>query len=61
MYKQLVILIFFVALAQADTKLAIISVSSSPKSVLNPVYSSLKGGREVYINAVGHSKNPSQI
>lgn len=61
MDKQLLIILCFVALALADTKLEIISVSNSPNSVLNPVYSSLKGGREVYINAVGHSKNPSQI
>lgn len=61
MYKQLVILLLLVALSQGATKLQIISVSSSPASVQNPVYSSLKGGRLVYINAVGHSTNPSQI
>lgn len=61
MPKHFLILLLLVALAQGATRLEIISVSSSPAEVKNPVYSSLRGGRLVYINAVGHSTNPSQI
>lgn len=61
MQKQLLILLVLAVVGLAGTDLRIISVSGSPDTVQTPVYSSLRGGKLVYINAIGHSRNPSQI
>ena len=54
------ILIFVLVLALAACQLRVIHVSSSPTTVANPIYSSLRGGRMIYIKAVGHNPDPSQ-
>lgn len=33
----------------------ILYVSSSPSTIITPVYTSLRGGRLIYIKAIGHS------
>ncbi len=35
-------------------------ISSSPSSVVNPVYSSYRGGTFIYMQVVGHSSMPSE-
>ena len=49
---------FVLLITSTFSQLQIIHVSSSPSSVVNPVYSSLRGGRMVYIKALGHSPDP---
>ena len=46
--------------APQQVPLAISFVSGSPSSVSNPVYSSLRGGRYIYIKAMGHNPDPTQ-
>ena len=60
---RLVLLLFIVLLhlaAPQQVPLAISFVSGSPSSVSNPVYSSLRGGRYIYIKAMGHNPDPTQ-
>lgn len=61
MSNQLIVFLLLAILAVDATKLEVLSVSSKPDEIQNPVYSSLKGGRKVYISVVGHSKKPSDI
>ena len=58
---KITFLLALLVLAQAAerTPLSIISVSSDPATVTNPVYSSLRGGKMIYIKAQGHSPDPS--
>lgn len=44
---------------QVKTPLSILYVSSDPGTIVRPVYSSLRGGRMIYIKATGHSPDPS--
>jgi small ligand-binding sensory domain FIST len=55
--KQLGCLALVLTLAaglSATTALQIISVSSAPDAVVTPITSSLRGGKMIYIKAVGH-------
>lgn len=54
------LLILAVCLIANSLTLQILSISSSKSSVQAPIYSSLKGGRMIYINVVGHSLLPSE-
>lgn len=58
---KITFLLALLVLAQATerTPLSILSVSSDPATVTNPVYSSLRGGKMIYIKAQGHSPDPS--
>ena len=58
--KTHLILTFALIFALAACQLRVIHVSSSPTTVANPIYSSLRGGRMIYIKAVGHNPDPSQ-
>ena len=55
----LLMMLLQLAAPQKDP-LAISFVSGSPNSVSNPVYSSLRGGRSIYIKAVGHNPDPTK-
>ena len=57
---KITLVLLLLVLAQAEqTPLSILSVSSDPASVVNPVYSSLRGGKMIYIKAQGHSPDPA--
>lgn len=55
MLKLLVFVLFNVYLLGQKIAPKIISISSSPNSIVAPVYSSLRGGALVYIKAIGHN------
>ena len=57
--KVLVLLVLLGLYLSQKTPLAILSVSGDPMTVQNPVYSSLRGGRMIYIKAMGHSPDPT--
>lgn len=46
--------------ASQQVPLTISYVSGSPNSVSAPIYSSLRGGRYIYIKAMGHNLDPTQ-
>ena len=54
------ILLLLLSVQLANATLQIIHVSSSPTTVSRPIYSSLRGGRMIYIKAMGHSPDPTQ-
>jgi len=54
MLKLLVILLASVSLLAQTNGPQILYISSSPSSVVNPAYSSLRGGALIYIKAIGH-------
>ena len=57
---KITILLVLLVLGHAEqTPLSIISVSGDPATVSNPIYSSLRGGKMIYINAMGHSPDPN--
>ncbi len=57
---KITFLLLLIVLAQSNTTpLSILQVSSKPDVVSNPVYSSLRGGRLIYIKAMGHSPDPT--
>jgi hypothetical protein len=58
-YKIPLLLALLVLAQSAQTPPSILSVSSSPSSVVNPVYGSLRGGTYIYIKAMGHSPDPT--
>ena len=54
------LLLLLIVFAQSEqVALSIISVSNEASSVVQPVYSGLRGGKMVYIKAQGHSPDPS--
>ena len=53
------LLVLLVLAHSAQTPPSILSVSSSPSTVVNPIYSSLRGGTFIYIKALGHSPDPT--
>jgi len=60
---RLLILLLAALLHLAGTQqvpLAISFVSGSPNSIARPIYSSLRGGRYIYIKAMGFSPDPTQ-
>ena len=60
---RLVLLLLMMLLhlaAPQKAPLAITFVSGSPNSMSNPVYSSLRGGRYIYIKAMGHNLDPTK-
>lgn len=61
MKAKLSLLLLLLLTLEVSCKLKVISVSASPGKVQTPVRSSLKGGAKVYINSIGHSKDPSKI
>ena len=61
MQVQLVLLLTLLLCGHSKSTLEIVSVSSSPQVVQNPVRSSHQGNRRVYITSLGHSLNPSDI
>lgn len=53
---KIALLLLLLALVHSQNQpLSIIYVSSQPGSNTSPVYSSLRGGRMIYIKAIGHS------
>jgi hypothetical protein len=58
---QLIFILTLLLATQSKSTLEIISVSSSPQVVQNPVASSQQGNRRVYIEVVGHSLDPKDI
>ena len=59
MENKIFLLFVLLILSQAEQPpVSIISVSSDPATVTNPVYSSLRGGKMIYIKAQGHSPDP---
>lgn len=59
-YKVIILLLLATLACPAPTPLFIYSVSNSPSAVQYPVLSSLRGGKFIYIKAVGHNPDPSQ-
>jgi hypothetical protein len=57
--KILLLLVLLILGLQAQDPVTIISVSSDPASVVAPIYSSLRGGKLIYIKVQGHSPDPS--
>ena len=58
---KVIILLLLASLAcSSQVPPFIYSVSSSPSAVSAPVSSSLRGGKLIYIKAIGHNPNPSQ-
>ncbi len=58
--KIALLLLLTVVTAQIPhTPLQILFVSSDPSTITNPIYSSLRGGKMIYIKAMGHSPTPS--
>jgi hypothetical protein len=55
----LLLLVFTHAQTVVKAPLNIIYVSSDPGTIVRPIYSSLRGGRMIYIKASGHSPDPS--
>ena len=58
-HRVLIFLLIASLACSYQLPLKIISVSGDPAVVSRPVYSSYRGGRSIYIKAVGHSPNPS--
>jgi len=52
-------LVLSLAVSQ-QTPLAILFVSGDPSTVVSPVASSLRGGKMIYIKAMGHSPDPTE-
>ena len=66
MFFKLIAILAIILTAQATAvvpkaTLEIIHVSSSPDSLVSPIYSSLRGGKMIYIKAQGHSMDPTKI
>ena len=58
--KVSTIIVLALIVTLANSELQIIQVSGSPTTLSRPIYSSLRGGRMIYIKAMGHSPDPSQ-
>jgi hypothetical protein len=59
--KQLVVLTLLLAILHAQQVGPVVYyVSGSPDSISNPVYSSVRGGRLIYIKVTGHSLMASE-
>lgn len=59
--KLVIALTLLIILGAAQSSPSIYFVSSDPSQVVRPVYSSLRGGKLIYIKAVGHDTNPSKL
>ena len=59
--KHLVVLTLLLAILHAQQVGPVVYyVSGSPNSISNPVYSSLRGGRLIYIKVTGHNLMASE-
>ena len=65
---QVILLLSFLVLAHcastaapAKDKLQILTISDKPQSVSKPIYSSTQGGKNIYINLIGHTMVASDI
>ena len=59
--KQLVAALLLIVTGLCSTELDLISVSSSPQVIQNPVYSSLQGHRRVYLDIIGHNQDADKL
>ena len=59
-HRVLIFLLIASLACSEQIQLQIFSVSGDPAVVRNPVLSSYRGGRFIYIKAVGHSPTPSE-
>ena len=60
MFSKTFALLALILIAQAaQVPLQIIHVSSEPTALVTPIYSSLRGGKMIYIKAIGHSPDPT--
>lgn len=57
--KILLLLLYVAAVALCGP--TILFVSGKPGSIDRPVFSSLRGGRLIYIKALGHDPDPSNL
>lgn len=60
---QVLLLLAFTILTYSapKDKLKILTISDNPQSVSKPVYSSTQGGKNIYINLMGHTMVASDI
>jgi hypothetical protein len=59
--KLVYLLALTIVLIACQSGVTIYFVSNDPSAVVRPVYSSLRGGKLVYIKAMGHDPNPNNL